>query len=59
MRSYRAVLLIDVPSWPCYDARDMKESQTVRVSFYFYFYFGADTQPHLLRAGTFAMAGEA
>jgi len=37
----------------------MKESQTVLVSFFFYFYFGADTQPHLLRAGTSAMAEEA
>lgn len=49
--------LLDAPLPACYDAPDMTKSYTVLFSFYFY--FGADTQPHLLRAGKSAMAKEA
>lgn len=47
-------LLLDVSPAPCYHAAIMRPE----FGFYFFFYFGAEPQPRLLRMGRSATACE-
>lgn len=55
----RVFLLLDASETACYDARTMTGLMNSLAKFYFYFYFGDDTRPHLLRLGESATACEA
>jgi hypothetical protein len=52
-------MLLDAHMMSCYDAAVMNQIDSRLDSFYFYFYFGAATQPRLLRMGRSATVCEA